>query len=202
MKKVMLVLVAVAMLFALAPTNAHALVGVGLKATLNMADVSGDYDDSSTKTAGSFGVFAEVGMGPLSLQPEILYSMRGATVETVTENLQSEEVTLDLNYISIPILLKYNIIPAGPAKPYLMIGPELNFLSSADLDGTDVKDSFKNADYSLIIGAGVSLPMGLHVDARYTMGLSNIADMEINGEEFESKNRVIMIGVGYQMFGI
>ncbi|MDP4217304.1 MAG: hypothetical protein Q8927_13970, partial [Bacteroidota bacterium] len=55
-----------------------------------------------------------------------------------------------------------------------------------------------STDFSWAIGAGFLLPMNLGIDARYNIGLANIAKDQSNGQSI--KNGVIQIGVFY-LFG-
>ncbi len=75
----------------------------------------------------------------------------------------------------------------------LQAGPQFGFLSRAEIDDQNVKDSFKKSDISLALGAGWDLPFGLTVDARYNLGLSKIDD---TATADKIKNQVWQISVG------
>jgi len=79
----------------------------------------------------------------------------------------------------------------------LQVGPQFGFLSKAEFDGDNVKDSFKNSDTSLALGVGWDLPLRLSIDARYNLGLSDISD----DPNFDTiKNQVWQISVGFKLF--
>ena len=159
--------------------GANAQVAFGVKGGLNFAnvDVSGDPDG---KTGYHFGAFAEIGLGGIAIQPEILYSTKGAE-------------DFDLSYLEIPILLKKNF-----AKVFnIHLGPQFGILTKAEAVDTDVKDFLKSSDLSLAAGAGVNLPMGLVGGARYVLGLSDIDD----GFGTEVKNKTFQVYVGWKFAG-
>jgi hypothetical protein len=72
-------------------------------------------------------------------------------------------------------------------------------------ESVDVKELFKDIDFGLNFGAGVSFPAGnnaIFVEGRYGLGLSNIAKLE-EGEEGSIKTRGIqfMAGVTFPLGG-
>ena len=137
----------------------------GVKAGLNIANlISPDNDDNeiSRLTTFHFGASAEFGIGQnLSLQPELLFSARGATT---TED--SIEAKVKYNYIVLPVMLKYY------AQPNFSIefGPSLGFLTSAKASAVrgcvsaevDVKNLLNSTDFGLNLGLGYKLNNGLN----------------------------------------
>jgi hypothetical protein len=121
------------------------------------------------------------------VQPELLYSMEGAEVD------MGEFGTFDygISYLRIPIMAKYYIMEGLN----LQAGPEIAFKIGTAEDAVD--DAVKSMDFGLGIGAGYELENGLMFDARYNLGLSNIAE---DGDEadVEVKNTGIMLGLGYR----
>jgi hypothetical protein len=142
-----------------------------------------------------YGVFAFSEF--LSLQPELLYSSVGAKM-----NILGIKASSRLNYLSLPIMLRYNPQPIFN----LHAGPQIGFLVSAkeELEGLseDAMDAYKQLDVGLGIGAGVELPIGIGFSARYVLGIANIADMS-DADEIEGKftNNVFQISVNYKIFG-
>jgi opacity protein-like surface antigen len=67
----------------------------------------------------------------------------------------------------------------------------------------DVKDAYKTLDFGFNFGAGYDFTENLFVSARYNAGLSNVSDVSIanilgNSIEFDAKNSVISLSVGYK----
>ncbi len=173
-----------AIIFVGLSTAGFAQLKGGIKGGLNFASVDSDVDTDG-KTGYHFGLYAQAGLAGIFIQPEILFSAKGA-----------EDV--DLSYVEVPILLRKNF-----AKVLnIHAGPQFGFLLDAEADtgsGTvDIKDDLKSMDLSAVVGAGVSLPGGLNGGLRYVLGLSDINDFD--GAP-ESKNRTFQIYIGYKLFG-
>ncbi|MDV3309878.1 MAG: PorT family protein [Cyclobacteriaceae bacterium] len=186
---------AVMMVFLAAGAYAQGISG-GLKAGLNLANGIGkDAKDAdlSMRVAYHIGGYLNVGLNDaLSFQPELLYNSVGPKM--------TDEVSLHLNYLSVPLNLMYNIgnfnVHAGPQFGFLMSAK-----AKADVEGesaeVDMKEFFKSTDLGVNIGIGAGFGK-LSAAARYTMGITKIWDME---EDVDAKNGVIQISLGYKLFG-
>ena len=118
---------------------------------------------------------------------------RGTRVESTSK--------LKFAYLEVPVLLRF-AIDGGGAKFYIMGGPSVGLLLSAreSQDGEfgyeeDVKDDYKNIDFGLIGGAGISIWMdkiALFVEGRYALGLSDIFD----SDQVKVKNRGLRVFSG------
>ena len=172
---------------------------IGVTGGVNIAKVAGDdVDGWDSRTAPFFGGFLEFPITPLmSIQPELLYTMKGAT----STDEEGCDVTAKLDYIEIPVLLRVNIPMEGSIKPFVVAGPGLGFNSTAkfECDGEeeDIED-IKSMDFGLIFGGGVGIPVGegsymISLFARYELGLTTIDDSEYDEDV---KNRAISIGAG------
>ncbi|WP_461532286.1 outer membrane beta-barrel protein [Sinomicrobium sp.] len=76
-------------------------------------------------------------------------------------------------------------------------GPQFGILVDAD-GGTE---GFKKTNFGLNIGAGYELAGGIFFDARYTIGVSDIADLDgydTGGYDLSVKTRNFQIGFGYR----
>jgi opacity protein-like surface antigen len=162
-------------------------MGFGIKGGLNFANLSGDdVDDIGSRTGFHLGLLAEFGLSPnFSIQPEVLYSAQGA---------KEDDMTWKLDYLTIPVMVKYYAtdglsIEAGP-----YIG--FNTTSEVEFDGEtlDLKDETESTDFGLGLGLGYELPMGVLFQARYAIGLSDIAS------DGDAKNSVFQLSVGYKLF--
>lgn len=203
MKKLLLVIAFLSFSFTQAQT-----VNFGAKAGVNFASLGGDADDLDGKTGFHLGLVAEIPFGEnLAFQPEILYSSQGAESE-MTESYMgitySSKDKLSFDYVNIPLLAKYTIIPGLS----LHAGPQIGFLINSEaeyevtMDGEteseteDLKDYTKGMDFALAAGLGYKLNMGVFFNARYTAGLLNIVDNEDN-DDYSVKNNVFQLSVGY-----
>jgi hypothetical protein len=177
---------------------ASAQVQFGVKAGYNLASVtqSGSQNESGLKSKSGFhgGIFAALPIAEsIFIQPEIVYSMQGAS-----ESLNGQTANLNYNYLNIPVLAKYQ----SAMGLYGETGPQVGFLLSANVSGggvsMDIKDQSQSIDFSWAFGVGYklsSIPMG--IDARYNLGFTNILKDSPNETV---KNSVFQIGLFY-MFG-
>lgn len=176
----------------------------GIKGGLNFANYRGsDVSGTSSRKTLVVGGFVKINLlNIIALQPEVLYSGKGAKVET-----SSSKITDKIAYLEIPILLRVNTINAGVLKAGLIGGPSFAFRLSAkrttEANGqsneTDLKDVIKSNDVGAVIGIGVDLGAGvisLVGDIRYTLGLSSIDDSSSN---LDIKNGVLstMVGIAF-----
>ena len=176
-------------------SNAQVSARLGIKGGLNFANFNSDLDTDS-KTGFHAGAFATFKFTKLAVQPELIFSKQGATLD-----INGEELESNYSYVNIPVLLKLYLL--GGLN--LQVGPQFGFLTSAKqdvLDGfgnkseEDIKDELKGSEISLGLGAGWDLPFGLTVDARYNLGLSDISDNEASPE---AKNQVFQVSLGYRL---
>jgi hypothetical protein len=170
------------------PQIAAADVRFGIKGGANVANVNGDIGTAleNWKSTVGFcgGIFLELNLGRvLTIQPEVLYTMKGA--DTGTGKLK-------FDYLEIPILLKLRI-PTGSVHPFVFAGPAFGFTLKAVIDGVKISD-MPSADYSAVLGGGLQLGRSIHIDARYTMGLQKLAIPDL--ETIDLKNGVLSATIG------
>ncbi len=187
MKKIILTAAAI---FAFGLANAQE-VKFGIKAGLNLSNVTGDVDGASTKVGFQAGGLVEIKVSDkFAVQPELLYSLQGAKVDE-----EGTEVDFNLSYLNIPVMAKYLVSD----KFSLEAGPQVGFLMSAKAKAegasVDVKDAFESIDFGLNIGAGYDATENINIGVRYGFGLSNIAK-DSEGEKIKNSN--IAIAVAYK----
>jgi len=222
-------LIAVMTIFFIMPASAQ-IFGIGVKGGLNFSTLSGDFVDVngdfgtddvfSTQTGFVVGVSFNTSLFPLlSLQPEILYSEKGAKFDVLFDDFDIPGVgdidaSIDLAYLEVPVLLKAGL-PIPGFSPFLYAGPSFAFNLSAeasyDIDVTvngmrvsesgseDISDEIKSFDVGIVLGGGVEfgLPtLKLHAELRYTMGLSNVYDLNNDNDDLDVNNRVLSLMVG------
>jgi len=164
-------------------------VNFGVKAGYNSSSVEITNAGSWTSKSGfHIGALAHIhASSHFAVQPEITFSTQGG--ESPTEKLK-------LDYVNVPVLLQYMVSDGFR----LETGPQIGFLISAKEKAgdneADIKDLFKGIDFSWDFGAGYVFSSGFGIDARYNLGLSDIADNP--NIDIKAKNRVIQIGLFYQ----
>jgi Outer membrane protein beta-barrel domain len=147
------------------------------------------------------GIFFNFGLGPLAIQPEVLYARMGAKADMDGATLEYR-----LDYIYAPVLLKLRVVPVGPVRPIIYVGGYGSYLLNAkgvmtfegQSEEADVADMFEKTDFGVVGGAGIEFKLPgimISVEGRYNYGLRNIA----TGEGGEGKNRSMMalVGIGF-----
>lgn len=174
-------------------------VKFGPKAGVNFANLSGT-NDSEMKIGFHVGAVAEIKFNDkFSIQPELLYSSQGAKYTSLIIPNGTLDHKLNNDYINIPIMAKYYIVEGFSVE----LGPQIGFLvkSEEKVEGSnfsktvDSKDFYKSTEFGIGVGLAYDLPMGLFVNGRYNLGLSDIRE-NTGGDAV--KNAVIQIGVGYK----
>ncbi|WPO79283.1 porin family protein [Flavobacterium sp. KACC 22761] len=188
MKKIILSAIAI---MAFAFSNAQD-TRFGIKGGLNITSFTGGgYWDTSSLVGFQLGGFAEIKIiDRLSIQPEVLFSTQGARLD----NLHFDS---KLDYINVPVLAKFYITKQFTVEG----GPQLGFLVSAKNDGHDAKNDFKSVDTGFNFGAGYNFTDNFSVGIRYTVGLSNIADYNVDNidDYYDSpKNSVFALTLAYK----
>ena len=173
--------------------TASAQVQFGVKAGANFATLVGSgAGGADTKVGFHGGAFAHIPLvNSFFLQPELVFSGQGAKATS-----DGVVFTVNQTYLNIPVLVKYH----HSSGFFGETGPQLGFLLAANVKagGTsqDVRSSYKSTDFSWAFGLGYmlsSFPAG--INARYNLGLSNIAAEEVSGQSV--RNSVFQLGVFY-----
>jgi hypothetical protein len=186
MKKILLLVTALAGTFAMQAQG----IDFGIKAGANFANFNGDVNSDGI-TNFHAGAVVELNIVPtFSIQGEALYSSQGAEAkyeETVGGAIITGAKDLNLDYISVPVMGKFYLLPD---RFSLMAGPQFSFLVN------DAEEAFKAKSFDLAVAGGVELKViaGLFAQARYTIGLTEVSDAEYTGS---AKNAVFQLSVGY-----
>ena len=170
----------------------------GLKAGSNINKISGQSFKDEFTYGYHAGAFLQIGLGSKwTIQPEILYNQ----VNTDTTNRFSELYKLSVNkisniklsYLSIPVLLNYNLgnnfaLQAGPQFG-ILLDQNRNLLENG-------KDAFSKGDFSMLAGVQIKLS-SLRIYGRYAIGLNNLNDID-NKDKW--KSQTIQLGLGLTIF--
>ena len=207
MKRLTFVCLAMLCAAALVPQSLDAAVGIkGGYSLSKFSVVSVDpvpvFDNLNFYTGG---IFFDIKLGFVSIEPEILYVRMGANLKVDTTRMESR-----FEYVQVPVLLKLNIVPAGPVRPFLYGGGYGSYLWKATgiewLDGAmvgepvDMSDTYQKYDYGLIGGGGLAfhLPgISISVEGRYNYGLMNIMMDPPAGESTKNRSIMVLAGIGF-----
>lgn len=187
-------------------------VKLGVKAGLNLSSLSFDESElnSSNKTGFTAGIMVEIPLAKnFSLQPELLYSQQGSKSSFSDQDVTNSNYksTIDLNYLNIPVMVKYYVlkglsVQAGPQIGILLKANNKyqdNFLGYENHESFNLKDYATGIDTSVNFGLGYQFKDKFYTDLRYNISYSNVfkegdANHFINND---MKNRVFQISIGY-----
>jgi len=206
MKKLIIALMVMLGAAMFAPQNLDA--GVGLKAGYSSSqfalssggEIPFDWGPLSSFTGG---IYFSLGLGFISVQPEILYTRMGGRFAVDADSLEFR-----LDYVQVPVLLKLNIIPAGPIRPFIYGGAYGGYLVKATgvmvvdgvTDSEDIKDSFQEFDYGVLGGVGLTFKLvgiALTIEGRYNYGLQNLYIEPAEGEFMRNTSMVGLVGIHF-----
>jgi len=197
---------------------------LGISAGLNQSSMSstsnGSTQGTSSLTGFHAGVFADFGLGSISIQPGIYYSTKGAKddesgtqVSGSTTYTYHGTATVKLNYIEVPVNVLYHVpVVAGDifvgGGPYVAMGISGKSDASLTLTGGGVTSSasqsstvtfgsgsndVKNPDYGINLLGGIQLKNHILFSVGYGFGLANLD----NTSGSTTKNNVFRLSVGY-----
>lgn len=206
MKKVFFALAAVMML----SLTSQAQVKFGAKAGMNLSRFTENFE--TMKPGFHAGIYAQVKLHPMfSIQPEVLYSMQGATEEetntTLGQTITAKGSVTSHNVI-VPVMLQFTpikslTIEAGPQFGFNL---GMSLYSEVTMSGL-VDDSFEESvdlgeedykmfDFGLAAGLKYNVTSNVNVYARYVFGLTNVFVYEEDYDD-AAMNQNLMFGVGY-----
>jgi len=196
-------LVATFLFLLVSPSILKADVQFGLRLGGNSAKLTGnDLEDieATVKSKIGFvgGIFVAFNLGKmLTIEPEILYTMKGGSIEDPADDY-SEKISGD--YLEIPLLIKVKI-PLPGIKPVVFAGPAVGFKlkEKYEYNGEEIpltEKILKNNDYGAIFGAGLDIGRHFMIDVRYSLGLQKIINAVGEGTSPDIKNGVWSATIG------
>lgn len=102
----------------------------GVLAGVNVSTLSGSSVEGASSRTGFIGggfVTFHFGSG-LGLEPEMLYSMQGAKTN-------GGDAALNLTYLQIPVLLRYDFSTRSTAHPFFVAGPSFGIRMGCSASG-------------------------------------------------------------------
>lgn len=184
-------------------------------AGLNLSNLSygGDYADFESDDAGmrigfAVGVTTTIALNDkMGVLTGLAYETRGQTSETEFGDITANGF-MKLNYIEIPVLFSYSVMP----ELALNVGPEIgiclggtagvtydNAPAGLDDEEEDIED-YSTLDVGLSLGANYTLMEKFVIGVGYSMGFMNI-DASDAADDMDGgiTNTNIKIMVGYKL---
>ena len=194
MKKIFTVISLVALFFVATPSQAQ--TSFGLKGGFNVTNMSLSSDVlSSSNRAGFFigpSVKFTLPIVGLGFDVAALYDQREAKLNGATINQKS---------INIPINARYTFGLGDAAGLYLAAGPQFGInVGDEDFKVTDTSNyQLKKTNFSVNLGAGVTLMNHLEIGANYNIALGKTGDFSLSNakNEYDTKNNAWQIYAAY-----
>src|ERR1700722_3608306 len=147
----------------------------GIKAGTNLSQITGRSFNDEFQWGFSAGAFAELNFtSKWGIQPELLFNQTKTQTASDFYQVYNEgfnSTSVSLNYLSIPILASYKILPLLS----IQVGPQFGILMNTSQTITsNASNAFKSGDFSMVGGAQVNIG-GFKAGARYVYGLTDIA---------------------------
>lgn len=192
MKKILMAIVAV--LFA-APsfaqynsggfTLSESSVYYGVRLGLNVANLSGDIEGLNSKAGFNFGGVVGLRVSeatPLFLESGLYYTERGG---------KKGKAQVGLDYLEIPILIKYGVQVADDIAVLPYIGPSFGLgiagkSKPGNVNSFSNKGGYNRPDVGIKLGCGAEYNK-LYLETGYQFGMANILDSdedEVHGNAF------------------
>jgi hypothetical protein len=170
---------------------------IGIKGGANITKVDGVSFKDQFRYGYHIGGFAEIGLGnKFGLQPEVLFNQYSTSLDSNYKSVyqdvfNSNQSSVKLNYLSIPILLNYKLLGNFLT---LQAGPQFGVLINQDKSLLqNGGDAFKKGDFSMVGGAQLKLS-AIRITGRYVVGLNNINDID-NKDEWKSQGFQVSLGL-------
>ena len=209
MKKILsLVFLVAAMMFA---TSANAQVKFGLKGGLNVTSMSFSEDvfDASNKTGFFVGPMVKVTVPivGLSFDAAALYDQKEADVKYTGTDGELGKTTVRQKSINIPVHVRYGFGLSSLANAFLFAGPQWGInVGDKNFKWNETSSySLKKSNFSVNVGAGVTLLSHLQISANYNIACGKSADASLvkaaealtNAGKDKSRNNSWQIALGY-----
>lgn len=135
-----------------------------------------------------------------AIAPEVVFAAQGGKTDNYVIDGVVVKGTFHTNYINVPLMLKFYATPDFSID----LGPQVGFnvyskitasgkLGSVEAkNSVDLKDNTKTVDFGVGLGATYNLTNNAFVQARYTLGLTNVFDIPESNE----KNGNVQIAFG------
>ncbi len=179
-----LVFIILTSLLLVLPTVAGAQVRFGVVGGFTSS--SSNVKEFSTSSVSLYhaGVTVKLPLGPVTLQPSLLYQVKGSTLDDVLSGDKKANLETKAGFVEIPLQIQVGL-KLGPIRPYAFGEPFVGFgitnSASSDSFVDSIKNSWKESglnrwEYGLGLGAGVELLGHIQISAKYFWNFGSLAD--------------------------
>jgi hypothetical protein len=201
-KLLSLFVVIMAMMFA---TQAKAQVKFGLRAGADVTNmsISEKVFNTSNRAGFFFGPTVKISLPVIGLGVDASALYDNRTTDVKDENEESQ--TIRQQQLLIPVNLRYGVGLGSIADVFLFAGPQwgINVGDQSFVWDKGSSYSLKKSNFSVNIGAGVTLLAHLQLTANYNVACGSSADLTVvdavdkTAKNFKSHNNTWQIGLAY-----
>ena len=168
---------------------------LGIKGGANLGKIEGQSFKDEFALGYHAGVFATIGLGKrFSLQPEVLFNQINNDTTTNFSNVFKVKnvSSIQLKYLSIPLLLNYNVNRILA----IQVGPQFGvLLNENDNLLQNGQNAFKSGNFSLVGGLQLRL-LKFRVYGRYIGGVTDINNL---GSSATWRASTAQLGIGFSI---
>lgn len=141
----------------------------------------------------------------LGVDASALYDQRSANVENTSTKT---ETSLDQKQIAIPINLRYSVGLGSLANFFVFAGPQFGFNVGGDKKLSEYDWKWKDSNFSVNLGVGITLINHLQVNANYNIACGKTGDatwnkaskavsQSVTNKDFHARYNAWQIGLAY-----
>lgn len=173
-----ILLLAFAALFA-APASAQLKFGLKGGVDVTHMSLSRDVLDNDNRAGFYIGPTVRFSMLGLGFDASALYDQRSAKISVDGEGNEPEsEHTVTQKQIAVPINLRYGVGLGSKASVFFFAGPQFGFNVGGDKKFSDMDWKWKDTNFSVNVGLGVTVLDHLQVNANYNIACGKTSEME------------------------
>lgn len=182
-----------AILFFISSSLFSQKLSLGIKGGANLGKISGEPFKDEFTLGYHVGAYAAINFGKFGIQPEVLFNQTNVDTSSQFSQVYNGAFKhidkIQFHYLSIPIMLNYNLnkfltLQAGPQFG-IILNQDKNILQNGN-------DAFKSGNFALTGGLQLNL-LKFKVYGRFIGGLTNLDNI---GNQETWKTKTIQLGVG------
>ena len=160
--------------------------------------------ESTSRVGLSFGGYVRFPITErVGFEPEALFTMKGVKLDQAGGG--GGTVSVRINYLDVPLLVRYETSPNNGRRLYAMAGPSfgIKLSQSGQLDGSgstldlDLDSGLKSLDLGLAFGGGVEYERYL-IEGRFVAGVTDVASTTYDHAD-SLRNRTFLVLFGFKI---
>lgn len=169
----------------LVAVSAHAQLGVVAGITSSKTDLKAAKEDVKNISLYHVGLTYKLDLGLLAVQPSIIYNMKGAKFDMLSQETTLDDFEYKTGYLEIPVQVQAGM-DLGLARVYGFLEPFVGYAVNNQIaysqgQPKETWDNIKSKmEYGVGLGAGVELIKHVQVSVRYFWNMGLVYGKDIN----------------------